>query len=128
MAESTTKPYSPANPAHVRSRKRAVERERLAVVEAYRWVMSDPRGRLAFRDIIVDGGYYDSPFRADPQRTSYECGRQDGARSLIRFVEDNFPREFLLMENERLAAKIDAKITDEAARTEGSQNRTDEEI
>lgn len=127
MAEPI-RPYNAENPAHVRSRKRQAEREAVQVRDAFGWVMSDKRGRLVMEQIIVGAGFYDNPFTGD-NRTDFNCGRQHQAQKLVDFLEQEFPSEFLSMEAERLASKIQAKIRDEAARTEpAEQNLTSEGV
>jgi len=120
-----TKPYSPANEAHVKSRKRQAERDALIVRDAFAWVMSDRRGRLVIGQIIVGAGFFANPFSVNGSQTDFNCGRQAQGQKLVDFLEDEFPREFLVLESERLAAKIEAKQQDEAARTETTQAQTD---
>jgi hypothetical protein len=127
MAEQT-KPYSPDNPAHVRSRKRQAEHEAELEKEAIRWVLSDARGRLVLSAIIGEAGFYQNPFRPESsEATAYECGRLSVATGLRNTLEEKFPEALLAMETERLKAKIDAKVKDEAARTQARQEQTDQE-
>lgn len=126
MADNRVDPYSPARPEHVRSRKRQVERERKAVIDAFGWVMDDARGRLVVRDIIVGAGFYEQSFGGDPYSTAYRCGRQSAAQMLVDFLEKEYPREFLLLETERLQAKIETQISDAAARVQATNQSADQ--
>lgn len=118
MAE-TTKPYSPDNPAHVRSRKRRAELDEKSEIEAFRWVMSDARGRQAIHSILVAGGFYSDVFGRDNAHTNYLAGKQAGVHRLYDFIEEQFPKELLLLETERIQKKIDAQVADQAVRTPG---------
>lgn len=125
MAEPT-KPYNVDNPAHVRSRKKQAERDTMRELEAYRYVLSDPRGRMVINSIIIGAGFYESAW-AGSSRTDYNCGRQSIAHGLIDLLEEQFPKELLLMEQEHLQSKIEAKVKDEANRTNGNNTEGVEE-
>lgn len=117
MAE--IKPYSPDNPAHTRSRKHQAERDALREKDAFGWVMSDPRGRLAMGAIIIGAGVYDNPYGGNS--TEFNCGRQYEGQKLVNLLEAEFPVEMLKLETERLRGKIEAKLKDEAARAAPAQ-------
>lgn len=125
MAEQ--EPYSPDNPLHVAARKRREEREQREERDALLWVMSDRRGRLAIRKIIYASELQNSPFSSYRSQTDFNCGRQAEARKLIAVLEEHCPEQYLLLEQERLQGKIDAKIKDEAARTKSREQKKEEE-
>jgi hypothetical protein len=112
--------YNASNEGHVRSRKRQEERASLRKLAAFAFVMGDARGRLAIQSIIEDAGMYRNAFNPNvPQFTQYNCGMQALGQKVQVYLEDNFPDEALLMEQERLAEKVKGVREDEANRTNG---------
>lgn len=114
MAEP--QPYSPDNPAHVRSRKRQSEQDRLREEAAFRWLMADDRGRLVMAAIIDGAELGANPFAGQALHTSYNCGRQAEAQKLVAMLKELCPQEYLQMEAERLRAALDKQKRDEANR------------
>jgi hypothetical protein len=127
MAEQQPQAYNASNPSHVKSRKQREEIEALKQISAFHWVMNDQRGRLALQYMIAGTGLLVAdPFTGNSS-TFHNCGMQQVGRRWRTFLEDTFPREFLLMEEERLGDKINAAKQDAAARTNGAVQSNDEE-
>jgi hypothetical protein len=113
-------PYNAANPAHVKTRKQKEERDQLKNQAALAYVMRDPLGRHFVWTLIGATGLYVEDPMTGNSFTFHNLGRASVGRTLQKKIEEEMPDEFILMWQEHLKEKENARKQDEAARINGT--------
>jgi len=92
--------YDPNDECDVGRRRKAHERRRRLLDEAFRWLMNDARGRLLMWQRLTDARIFHTSIDPNPQMTAFAEGRRDlGLRDLAQ-INRLCPEQYALMTTE----------------------------